>query len=342
MNSSTHDRCHDAPLTRARVVFYGRVARDEQPLLSLQRQVRTVRAVLGTMAPIVRCYADVGPHTGLGTGGRSVAGCLVGDEQVAGGIDQLLARAASAERDFEVVVCSSIDRISKRPLDGVRIEAALAEHAVRLVAADEPTSHVLSALADVPDARAMTTRATLRRWAWELVTDERTRLSNATRERLLDQGWHVGPVPYGYTSDTVIVAGARRRRLLVEPTQATIVQSIFSSYVCQRRGVTQIARDLNQSASSAVSSTPHTDGPPRQWTGSQIRAVVSNPVYTGYRVTNRRDATRRPRPVHEWTWSKKTVRPRIVPQDVFLTAQRITTDRRPSPQGRGNNTAVKP
>ncbi|MEC3974971.1 recombinase family protein [Amycolatopsis sp. H20-H5] len=85
------------------------------------------------------------------------------------------------------------------------------------------------------------------------------------------------------------------------PTQAAIVQSIFSSYVCQRRGVAQIARDLNQSASSAVSSTPHTNGPPRRWTASQVRAVVSNPVYTGYQVTNRRDTTRRPCPVHEWT-----------------------------------------
>lgn len=342
MNSPIHDRCHDGPLTRTRVVFYGRVARDEQPLLSLQRQVRAVRAALGTMAPIVRCYADVGPHTGLGTGGRSVTGCVMGDEQIAGGIDQLLARAASAERDFEVVACSSIDRISQRYLDGARIEATLAEHTVRLVAADEPTSHVLSALADVPDARAMTTQATLRRWAWELVTDERTRLASATRERLLDHGWHVGPVPYGYTSDTVLVDGARRRRLLVEPTQAAIVRSIFSSYVCERHGVTQIARALNQSASSAVSSTPHTDGPPRRWTGSQVRAVVSNPVYTGYRVTNRRDAAGRPRPVHEWTWSATTVRPRIVAQDVFLAAQRITEDRRTSPEGRGNNAAVKP
>ncbi|MEC3974970.1 hypothetical protein [Amycolatopsis sp. H20-H5] len=99
MNSSTHHRCHDGPRTRARVVFYGRVARDEQPLLSLQRQVRAVRAALGTMAPIVRCYADAGPHTGLGTGGRSVTGCSVGDKRVAGGIDQLLARAASAGAD---------------------------------------------------------------------------------------------------------------------------------------------------------------------------------------------------------------------------------------------------
>src|SRR5436305_6114058 len=179
MNSQNHDRCHDRPLPPVRVAFYGRVARDNQPLLSLQRQVRAVRAVLATMAPIVRCYADVGPYHGLGTGGRSVAGGWLGDDQIEGGIDQLLARAASAERDFDIVACSSIDRISLRHLDRADIEAALAEHTVRVIAADQPTSHLLSALADVPNAHAMRTRARSQRSARELLADQRTSLSCA-------------------------------------------------------------------------------------------------------------------------------------------------------------------
>src|SRR5947209_3125330 len=108
MDSSGHDRSHDGPGTRARVAFCGRVARDEQRLLSLQRQLRAVRAALATTTPSLRCYADVGPYHAVGTGGRSVAGCWWGDDQVAGGVDQLLARAASAEHDFEVVAYSSI------------------------------------------------------------------------------------------------------------------------------------------------------------------------------------------------------------------------------------------
>jgi hypothetical protein len=63
MDSPAHDRGHDRPATRARVAFYGRVARDEQPPLSLQRQSHAVRAALGTMTPVVLCYADVGPTT---------------------------------------------------------------------------------------------------------------------------------------------------------------------------------------------------------------------------------------------------------------------------------------
>jgi DNA invertase Pin-like site-specific DNA recombinase len=147
-----------------RVAFYGRVARDEQPLLSLQRQLHAVRAALATTTPVLRCYADVGPYHAVGTGGRSVAGCWLGDDQVAGGMDQLLARAASAEHGFEVVACSSIDRLSLRRLDAVAIDADLAEHTVRVVAADEPAIGVLSSLGDVPHGHTMQTRATLRRW----------------------------------------------------------------------------------------------------------------------------------------------------------------------------------
>jgi hypothetical protein len=110
------------------------------------------------MTPVVLCYADVGPYHGVGTGGRSVAGCWLGDDQVAGGMDQLVARAASAEHDFEVVACSSIDRLSLRHLDAVRIEADLAEHTVRVVAAHEPAIGVPSSLGDVPDAHTMQKR----------------------------------------------------------------------------------------------------------------------------------------------------------------------------------------
>lgn len=155
MDSPAHDRGHDRPATRARVAFYGRVARDEQPPLCLQRQSHAARAALGTMTPVVLCYADVGPYHGVGTGGRSVAGCWLGDDQVAGGMEQLLARAARAEHDFEVVAYSSIDRLSLRHLDAVRIEAQLAEHTVRVVTADEPAIGVPSSLGDVPDAHTM-------------------------------------------------------------------------------------------------------------------------------------------------------------------------------------------
>jgi hypothetical protein len=70
------------------------------------------------------------------------------------------------------------DRLSLRHLDTVAIEADLAEPTVRMVAADEPAIGVLSTLGDVPNAHTMTTRATLRRWAWDLVTDECTRRSS--------------------------------------------------------------------------------------------------------------------------------------------------------------------
>lgn len=181
MDSPAHDRSHDGPGTRARVASYGRVARDEQPLLSLQRQLHAVRAALATTTPVVRCYADVGLYHAVGTGGRSVADCWLGDHQVAGGMEQLLARAARAEHDFEVVTCSSIDRLSLRHLDAGRIEADLAEHTVRVVAANEPAIGVLSPHGEVPDAHTMKTRATLRRWAWDLVTDECTRLPSTAQ-----------------------------------------------------------------------------------------------------------------------------------------------------------------
>lgn len=80
-----------------------------------------------------------------------------------------------------MVACSSIDRLSLRHLDAVRIETKLAEHTVRIVTADEPAIGMLSTLGDVPATHTMTTRATLRRWAWELVTDECTRRSSTAQ-----------------------------------------------------------------------------------------------------------------------------------------------------------------
>ncbi len=82
MDSPAHDRGHDRPATRARVAFYGRVARDEQPPLSLQRQSHAVRAALEPAIGVPSSLGDVpDAHTthkrdvaamGPGTGHRRV------------------------------------------------------------------------------------------------------------------------------------------------------------------------------------------------------------------------------------------------------------------------------
>jgi hypothetical protein len=337
MDSVSQTGRHDgAPPAQVRVAFYGRVGRDDDPLLSLQRQLHAVQAVFAALSPVVRCYADVGPRCGVG--GGSAVGLRLGDFRVEGGIDQLLARAASTVRDFEVLACSTIDRLSPRYLDGVRIEADLAEHGVQVVAtADTPAIAVPAALDGAAALRART-----RRWAWDLVADECARKSRTARDRLLAQGWHIGRMPYGYRADTVVVDGVRRTRLLVDPVHAPVVRAIFTLRVQDGLGVVGIARALNAHAAHGDADLPHTAGASRRWSAGAVRAILANPVYTGHHVRGRRDATGRTRPLQEWMWSADTVHEPIVSRDVFVAGQQVPGIVASAPRVSRRTSAVAP
>jgi DNA invertase Pin-like site-specific DNA recombinase len=313
-----------------RVAFYGRVARDENPQHALQQQLRAVRAALPSEVPIVGRFVDVGPWNGLsGSTYASSIASLCG-RPVDGGVTDLLDRTMRPDRHFDVVACSDADRLSRRLVDRVRIEDDLAAYGVRVVTAVDPAIATLPPL-DTPD----TTQKRLRRWAWDLVTAETTHLARAVRDQMRAEGWHLGPTPYGYATETLTVDRRQRRRLVADPVCAEAVRTIFAYRAHHGLGVTAVARALNADPHQTAARAPDTSNAARPWSPATVRAILANPVYTGHLVSNRVDAARRLRPITEWTWSPTPAHEPIIAVDVFLAAHHITTIRQSSADDHG-------
>ncbi|MGH2770109.1 MAG: recombinase family protein, partial [Actinomycetota bacterium] len=96
----------------------------QDPTLSLPRQLHNSRAALPAGAVIVAHFYDVDSgRKDLESKGRSTA-----HERLAipipreGGIHDLLAEAALPNRRFDAVICESIERIARRTYYGTKIE----------------------------------------------------------------------------------------------------------------------------------------------------------------------------------------------------------------------------
>lgn len=119
-----------------RVAFYGRVVCAERPEQDVRWQLWAVRSTLGMRGFIVKCFADIGPWSGLGAEGRTTTGWCLDGHFVEGGIDQLLDRAAGPHRDFDVIACVDRIRLSRRPRESAMIEDTLAHHGLRVITPD--------------------------------------------------------------------------------------------------------------------------------------------------------------------------------------------------------------
>jgi site-specific DNA recombinase len=106
-----------------------------------------------------------------------------------------------------------------------------------------------------------------------------------------------GRPPYGYRLVSVRAhpnaekarLGATLNRLEPDPTTAPIVQRIFSERL-GGRSYTAIARQLNEAAilsPSAADRARNAHRDPNGWAASAVRAILTNPRYTGHEVWNR-------------------------------------------------------
>lgn len=125
-----------------RFAWWGRVSTEDQqdPTLSLPRQLRNSRSALPAGSVIVAHYFDVES----GRRDLELRGQGASHERFDipiprdGGIQDLLEHAKSRERTFDAVICESIDRIARRTYFGTKIEHDLEESGVALFASDEP------------------------------------------------------------------------------------------------------------------------------------------------------------------------------------------------------------
>jgi DNA invertase Pin-like site-specific DNA recombinase len=131
-----------------RFAWWGRVSTEDQqdPTLSLPRQLHTSRAALPQGALIVAHFYDVES----GRKDLEARGSSTAHERLAipipreGGIHDLLAEAARPDRRFDAVICESIERIARRTYYGTKIEHDLEACGVSLFAAAEPITSTAS------------------------------------------------------------------------------------------------------------------------------------------------------------------------------------------------------
>lgn len=181
-------------------------------------------------------------------------------------------------------------------------------------------------------------------------------VENAQRARaritaLVQAGYHVGPVPFGYRArhtepESAGIRRRRRVRLTIEPVEAATVAMIFRWRVTDGLPRAEIARRL---AGARYPAPLHpVTARPVTWSPAIVATILRNPTYTGRAVWGRRNAGRPVSPT-QWVISAAGAHLAIVDDATFLAAQpseRLRTAlaiawRSPQPQGADDRDGVR-
>lgn len=124
-------------------------------------------------------------------------------------------------------------------------------------------------------------------------------------------------IPYGYRE--VRRKSGKGKQIETIPEQKKWVQQIYEWYVYEGQGFGQIATKLNE---TGVLKENHlrTKRAGTKWTGLMVKTILTNPVYRGEYVANRKDESGQLLPVDQWTIVNV---PSCISEIMFLQAQRI-------------------
>ena len=324
-----------------RAAFAGRTSTYDQqdPTLSLPRQLRASQAVLPADAVITAHFYDIeSGRKELADRGHGRA-----HEQFQipiprdGGIADLLAEAERPDRRFDIVICESIDRIARRTYIATEIEHRLEMAGVRLVAADEPVMPASGGRKAKTATQVLTRRVKQGVAEWYVL--EILEKSWGGFEMHTEAGFNIGMACYGYRALRVPhpvpakrAKGVKKTRLEPHPDEAPVVRRMFPWRAGERLGYQAIADRLNSDL--ALNPPPVPVDPQRsvgRWTYSNVRDVLTNPKHTGHMVWNRRArkgaGKNRMNPVSEWVWSPEPVHEALVSLETFVQAQDISARR---------------
>src|SRR4051812_17043155 len=179
---------------------------------------------------------------------------------------------------------------------------------------------------------------------------ERNRIKVRVRSAMKDQAGREGRFlggrpPYGYVlvdagphpNPGKAADGKRLHKLAVDPIAAPIVQRIFDEYVNGGLGLYAIAEGLTRDGIPSPSGhdpgrNRHRAGSRGAWGKSAVRAILSNPRYTGRQVWNRQrreevlvdvqdvalghETVMRWNHEAEWVWSTELVHEAIIEPDL--------------------------
>ncbi|WP_433264845.1 recombinase family protein [Actinosynnema sp. CS-041913] len=342
------DRAHPlaGPAARAkpsfiRVAFAGRTSTYDQqdPTLSIPRQLRTCHGVLPDTAVVVAHFYDIeSGRKDLSDRGRGQAHELF---QIPvprdGGIQDLLDEAERPDRRFDVVICEDISRVGRRSYASTEIEHRLEKAGVMLIAADEPFRLDNTGRRTKTSTQVLTRRVKQGVAEWYVI--EMLEKSWDGFETHTEQGYNVGKPCYGYRANNIPhpvpakrAKGIKKTLLKVHPIEGPVVRKSFGWRVAERLGYQAIADRLNQDLATNPPPTPvEPDRAVGMWTYSNVRDMLTNPKHTGHMVWNRRarkgTGKNRMNPVSEWVWSPEPTHEALVDLETYVLAQQVAERR---------------
>ena len=243
-----------------RAVIYARYSSDLQSEASIEDRIEICRRYAQTQKwSIVEIYADA---------------AISGASRFRPGFQKLLNDAGSSR--FDIVICEAIDRLGRRLADTADLQDQLAFHKVRLFT---------PSLGEITQIHV----AVMGMMAQMALKDLGEKTKRGQLGRVL-KGKSAGGLAYGYR----IIQGADDDKdKKIEPTEAQIVQRIFSEYATGK-SPEAIARDLNKEG---------VKGPQgRVWSNTTLRGqgkrgtgLLNNELYHGELVWNRCSYVKDPR-----------------------------------------------
>jgi site-specific DNA recombinase len=263
-----------------RFAFYGRVSTEDHqdPVTSRARQRDQAAALIGGYGRIVAEYFDVGQSRVLPWARRP-------------GAAELLAAMADPDRDFDAIVVGEYERAFYG--SQFSLMAPLFEHYGVQLWTPEIGGRI-DFHADAPELLRIALGVQSKRE----ITRTRIRVRTAMATQTRDQGRYLGGrPPYGYRladagphpNRAHAAWGRRARRLEPDPETAPIVKWIFMQRLAGH-SMARLTRGLNDAevaCPSAADPERNTHRTGRAWSLTTVRAILSNPRYTGRQVWNR-------------------------------------------------------
>jgi site-specific DNA recombinase len=206
----------------------------------------------------------------------------------------------------DVLVCYSLDRLTRDPGHGVIIIQELEKHGVKLEAATE----------DVDNTELGKLITYIKGFAAKLDAERRREATLRGRKACSRDGRMAGGFHITYSYDYVrVIKGEREARRVINETEAKWVREMYSWLVNEGLSNNQILFRLR------AHNAPTKSG--KIWNRRSVQSILTNPAYTGktYAFTAAPGRKQYTRPREEWI-EIPGVTPAIISQEVFDAAQK--------------------
>jgi len=219
---------------------------------------------------------------------------------------QMIAVAQQSNKNFAAILVHKFDRFSRRRADHVIYKALLKKQGITVLSATEPTE---------PD----TPHGMLLEGMLEVISEfYNVNLKHETLKGMrenAEQGFHCGGrVPFGYRR---LQIGSKVTYELGPDEEVRIVRQMFSM-AADGMGGKRIARELNQQEIP--------EG--RHWLPSTVLAILSNQVYLGNRVWNKKSMANGALNAEEQWIVTPNAHPAIIHKKLWEAAQSSLSQRK--------------